>query len=54
MSLHGLMTVISTPLEAFLKPHLLFGFDVGVLTEDLQVSTKNPERKVSDEFLNMS
>ena len=38
------------PLEAFLKPLLLFGFDVGVLTEHLQVSTKNPERKVSDEY----
>ena len=28
----------------------VFGFDVGVLTEHLQVSTKNPERKVSDEY----
>ncbi len=37
-------------LEAFLKLLLLFGFDVGVLTEHLQVSAKNPERKVSDEY----
>ena len=37
-------------LRSVFKTFLLLGFDDGVLTEHLQVSTKSPERKVSDEY----
>ena len=36
-------------LRSLFKTPFFLGFDVGVLTEHLQVSPKNPERKVSDE-----
>ena len=40
---------ITEILRGLFKTPFLLGFDVGVLTAPLQVSPKNPERKVSDE-----
>ena len=37
-------------MRSLFKTPFFFGFAVGVLTEHLQVSSQNPERKASDEY----
>ena len=48
--LYKRMIDVIDDLRSLFKTPFLLGFDVSVLTEHLQVSPKNPERKASDEY----